>query len=202
MALSPIDTSREACPSQHSTANKVARLLWRAIWLFLFRPSPASLRGWRRFLLRCFGARLGKGVKVMPSTRVWAPWNLTMGDEACLSHDVDCYNVAPIEIGAHATVSQYAFLCAASHDITDPRMALVRAPIHIGPAVWVCAGAYVGMGVTVGEGAVCAARAVVVRDVPPWTVVGGNPARAIGTRTLKKSSEPSSRPPDSCPSPS
>ena len=180
-----LDTSRAACPSSHSTANKVGRLLWAVVWTLLFRPSPAFLRGWRRFLLRCFGARLGRGVKVMPSTRVWAPWNLTMGDEACLSHDVDCYNVAPIEIGAHATVSQYAFLCAASHDISDPRMGLITAPIRIGPAAWVCAGAFVAMGVTVGEGAVVGARAVAVKDVAPWTVVAGNPARVLRKRELR-----------------
>ena len=182
--MGDIDTSRKASPSEHSTANKLLRLLWGATWLFLFRPSPAFLRGWRRFLLRCFGARVGPGAKVMPSTRIWAPWNLELGEEACLSHHVDCYCVAQISVGAHATVSQYAHLCSATHDISHPNMKLLQAPIAIGPKSWVCAGAFLGPGVTVGEGAVVGARAVAMRDVEAWSVVAGNPAKFIKTRTL------------------
>jgi putative colanic acid biosynthesis acetyltransferase WcaF len=107
-----------------------------------------------------------------------------MGEYACLSEFVDCYCVDRIRVGAHATVSQYAFLCTASHDVQDPHMRLIKAPITIGDGAWVCAGTYVGMGITIGEGAVAAARAVVVKDVPPWTVVGGNPARFIKRREL------------------
>ena len=123
----------------------------------------------------------------MPSTRVWAPWNLDMGEEACLSHDVDCYCVDRIVLGPHATVSQYTHLCTASHDIADPHMGLITAPIHIGAGAWIGAGAYVGMGVTVGDGAVAAARAVVVKDIAPWVVVGGNPAAFIKRRVLNGS---------------
>ena len=184
-AAASIRTDRQSCPSPHSSANKLGRLLWGAAWLLLFRPSPSFLRGWRRFLLRCFGARIGRGAKILPSARIWAPWNLVMGEEACLSHDTDCYNVAPVEIGPHATISQYAHLCAASHDITDPNMRLITAPIRIGPGAWICAGAFVGMGVTVGEGAVVGARAVAVKDVGPWAVVAGNPARFIRKRELR-----------------
>lgn len=182
--MGDIDTSRKACPSEHSTANKLMRVLWGITWLLLFRPSPTSLGGWRRFLLRCFGARVGRGAKIMPSTRIWAPWNLELGDEACLSHHVDCYCVARISVGAHATVSQYAHLCSATHDITHPNMKLIHAPITIGPQAWVCAGAFLGPGVAIGEGAVVGARAVAMRDVEAWEVVAGNPAKFIKTRSL------------------
>lgn len=121
----------------------------------------------------------------MPSTKIWAPWNLTMDAEACLSHHVDCYCVAPIHLGAHTTVSQYAHLCAASHDLEDPNMALITAPIRIDEGAWICAGAFVGMGVRVREGGVIAAHAVVTRDVPAWTVVSGNPARHLRDRVLR-----------------
>lgn len=174
----------QVCPSPHSVANRAGRLAWGVVWALLFRPTPRFLDGWRRFLLRCFGAGIGRGARVLPSARIWAPWNLEMGDYASLSEFADCYNVDRVRIGPHATVSQYAFLCTAGHDIRDRHMRLVTAPIAIGAGAWVCAGAYVGMGVTLGEGAVAAARAVVVKDVAPWMVVGGNPARPIKRREL------------------
>jgi putative colanic acid biosynthesis acetyltransferase WcaF len=120
----------------------------------------------------------------MPSARIWAPWHLQIGDCGTISSDVDCYSVDRIVVGAHATVSQYAFLCTAGHDPADPNMRLITAPIAIGDGAWVCAGAYVGMGVRVGEGALVGARAVVVKDVAPWTIVAGNPARFVKRRTL------------------
>ena len=181
-----LDVSRSACPSSHGLANKLARALWSAAWVLLFRPSPRLCLGWRRLLLRCFGARIARGVKVMPSVRIWAPWNLTIGEQGTLGDFVDCYCVAPIVIGAHATVSQHAHLCAATHDMSHPNMVLQTAPIHIEDAAWICAGAFVRHGITVGEGAVCGARAVVVRDVPAWTVVAGNPARAIRKREISE----------------
>ncbi len=173
------------CPSPHSLANKLGRVLWHAVWLLLFRPSPQFLHRWRVFLLRRFGATLGRGVKVFPSARIWAPWNLTMADCSTISAGVDCYSVAPVSIGAHATVSQDAFLCTATHDVSDANMRLVTAPVTIADQAWVCARAFVAPGITVAQGAVVGAMAVASRDVPPWTIVAGNPARVIGKRELR-----------------
>ena len=182
--MTQIDTSREACPSPHSMRNKIGRIAWGLVWGCLFRPTPRLLFGWRRMLLRCFGARIGKGAKIMPSVRIWAPWKLTIEEEGTLGEWVDCYCVAPVLIGAHATVSQYTHLCTATHDITDPYMRLSTAPITIKDQAWIGAGAFVRHGVTVQQGAVCGARAVVVKDVPAWTIVAGNPAREIKKRKL------------------
>jgi len=177
------------CPSPHSFGNKVARVAWGLVWLFLFRPTPTLLHAWRAWLLRAFGARIGRGVKVFPSTRVWAPWQLTMDEFSTLSPDVDCYCVAPVKIVSHATVSQYAFLCTATHDVTDPHMRLVTAAITVGDQAWVCAGAYVGPGVTIGQGGGVGARAVVTKDVPPWMIVAGSPARVIRQRVIRDSTD-------------
>jgi putative colanic acid biosynthesis acetyltransferase WcaF len=111
-----------------------------------------------------------------------------MGDHSCLGPHVDCYNVARIEIGEYATVSQYAYLCGATHDYMKLAMPLEPKPIHIRARAWVAAGAFVGPGITVEEGAVVGARACVFRDVPAWTVVGGNPARFIKQRTIQDDS--------------
>lgn len=180
-----LDVSKDKCPSSHSLSNKLGRVVWALVWGTLFRWSPRVFFGWRRFLLRCFGARIGKNARISPSVRVWAPWNLTVGDEVAIAHDVDCYCVDRLTIGDHATVSQYSFLCTASHDIFDPHMRLTTAPIVIGGQSWVCAGVFVSLGVTIGEGAVAGAMSVVTRDVAPWTVVAGNPAKQIRERILR-----------------
>lgn len=166
---------------------QVGRVIWGLAWAILFRPSPRICFGWRRLLLRAFGAQMGARTNVYPSTWIWAPWNLTMHSGSCLAERVDCYSVDRVELGENATVSIRSFLCTASHDIRDPGRKLVTAPIVIGPDVFIFAEAFVGPNVRIGEGAVLGARAVVVRDVPAWTVVAGNPAKPVGQRSLRTS---------------
>ena len=184
LASSRIRVDRAACPSPHSAANKLARLLWQAVGLLLFRPSPWFWHAPRRALLRLFGAQIGKNVQIMPSAKIWAPWNLALGDCATVGAGVDLYDVDRIEIGAHATVSQRAFLCTATHDVDHPNMPLKTAPIRIGAGAWVCAEAYVHPGTTIGVDAVAGVRAVVLHDVPPGQIVGGNPAKFMRLRKL------------------
>jgi putative colanic acid biosynthesis acetyltransferase WcaF len=161
----------------------MGRLIWSTVWVFLFRPSPWFMAGWRRFLLRVFGAKIGPGAFVHSSARIWAPWNLRVGNSATLSWGVDCYNVAEIALDDYAIVSQYSHLCTASHDIEDPRRPVVSAPIHIGARSWVCADVFVGPGVKIGEGTVVGARSSVFRDLPPWCVAVGTPAKPVRKRT-------------------
>ncbi len=168
-----------------TTGNKLLRALWQAVWLLLYRPSPRPFHAWRCLLLRLFGARLGRGVHPYPSARIWAPWNLEMGDGACLSEDVDCYSVDRVRIGAHTTVSQYSFLCTASHDSRAADFPLVTAPITLGANVWIAADVFVAPGVTIGDGVVVTARSSVFGDLPPWTVARGNPAVPGGPRVLE-----------------
>ena len=184
MTQSAVHTDRSACPSPHSTANKAARLLWQAAWLLLFRPTPWFWQMPRRVLLKLFGARVGRGVQVMPSVKIWAPWNLELGDFVCVSHGVDLYSVDKIRIGANATVSQRAFLCTAGHDVDQPNMSLKTAPVTVEEGAWVCAEAYIHPGVIVGIDAVAGVRSVVLKDVPPRQVVGGNPAKFIRERKV------------------
>jgi putative colanic acid biosynthesis acetyltransferase WcaF len=164
------------------TVNKLLRAAWRLVWLLLYRPSPTPLHGWRRLLLRVFGARIAAGAHPYPRARIWAPWNLSMAEHSCLANDVDCYCVAHVSLGVHATVSQYSYLCTASHDYRDPAMPLVIAPIVVERDAWVAADVFIGPGVKVGTGAVVGARSTVLADVPPWTVVAGSPARQRGQR--------------------
>lgn len=176
-------------PASIAPANKRLRVLWLLCWSLLYRPSPTPFHGWRRMLLRLFGARIGAQAHPYPRARIWAPWNLHMEAHSCLADDVDCYNVAPISLGRHATVSQYSYLCSASHDWRDPAMPLLVAPITIGDEAWVAADVFVGPGVSIGTGAVIGARSTVLGDIPPWTFAAGLPAQSRYTRTEFKRGE-------------
>ena len=167
---------------QLTRSNKLARAVWQVVYWLVFRLTPVPLHAWRAFVLRLFGASIGKQVRIYPSAKIWAPWNLVMADESCVGPDVDCYCVDRIALGVRAVVSQRAFLCTASHDYNRSGLPLMTAPITLHADTWVTAEAYIGPGVTLNEGAVALARAVVVRDVGPWVVVAGNPARAVKER--------------------
>ena len=170
-----------------SRKNQMVRLLWAVVWTVFARPLPRSVgSGWKRLLLRMFGAKIDKTAVVYSSAKVYYPANLTMGSYSCLDSGVNCYNVAPIVIGSNTTISQGAFLCTASHDSTDPANHRITAPIIIEDAVWVAAEAFVTMGVTIHEGAVGGSRACFFKDVEPWTVVGGNPAKKLKDRIIKE----------------
>jgi len=173
--------------NRHSLKSKVARVVWNVVWLLLFRPTPRGnlFRPWRIALLKLFGAKVQWTSNVLPSCRIWQPWNLTMGAYACLSEDVDCYTVAPITIGDQATVSQGVKLCTAGHDISSKIMELTYKPIVIGANAWAAGWSVILPGVMIGEGAVVAAGSVVVKSIKPWTVVGGNPAKFIKARELR-----------------
>lgn len=170
-----------------SRKHQIIRLLWGTAWGLLARPLPRSLGlGWKRTLLRLFGAKIHSTAVVYSSAKIYFPRNLIMDAYSCLASDVDCYNVDLIHIGANTIVSQGAFLCTASHDITNSLNPLITAPIVIEDQAWVAADAFIGMGVTVGQGAVVGARAAVFKSVEPWTVVGGNPAKFIKKRIVKE----------------
>lgn len=170
-----------------SRKHQLLRLLWSMAWGIFARPLPRSMgSGWKRFLLRLFGAKIHPTAVVYSSAKVYYPANLIMERYACLASDVDCYNVAPIKIGANSTISQGAYLCTASHDITNPLNPLITAPIVIEDQAWIAAGAFIGMGVTIRQGAVVGARAAVFKNVESWTVVGGNPAKFIKKRIVKE----------------
>jgi putative colanic acid biosynthesis acetyltransferase WcaF len=182
---------------QLTLGNKCLRALWQVTWLLLYRPTPRPLHGWRAFLLQLFGVKIDRPVYVYPSARIWAPWNLEMGIHSTLADGVNCYCVDKVILGSFTAVSQYSYLCTASHDYLDPsilvqpQMPLVTAPIRIGNRVWITTDVFIAPGVTVGDGAVVLARSAVFSDIPEWTVASGNPATPLRKRTLRDSAKPS-----------
>lgn len=165
-----------------SKKNWIARFLWGWVWLLLFRPSPRRAHGWRRFLLRLFKAKMGRGTRVYADARFWAPWNFECGEFCIIGDRVQIHNMTAIVLESRVIISQEAYLSSGTHELETPEFALVTAPIRIRSRAWIAARAFVLPGITIGEGGVVGAQAVVTRDVPDWTVVAGNPAREIRKR--------------------
>lgn len=165
-----------------SWSHRALRVAWNIVWSVLGIWTPVPLHGWRRLLLRVFGARVDRTARVYPGVRIWYPPNLEMRAFACLGPGVDCYCMGPVVLESYALVSQRASLCGGTHDIDDPHFQLRVAPIRIGAHAWVAAEAFVGPGVSVGEGAVLGARGVAMRSLAPWTLYAGNPARQLRPR--------------------
>lgn len=179
-----LSNPREGGPT-FPLAHRLYRLCWTATWAVLASWTPPPLRGWRRILLRLFGAKIAPTAGIYGSARIWDPRNLEMGAHSYLGPDVDCYSMAKIVIEPYALISQGAHLCTGAHDIEDAHFQLYAKPIMIRANAWVAAGAFVGPGVTIGEGAVLGARAVTFKDIPAWSVFVGNPAKFVKARELK-----------------
>jgi putative colanic acid biosynthesis acetyltransferase WcaF len=162
--------------------SRLLRGAWGIVYALLFRTSPRPCHRWRAFLLSCFGAKLGENCHIYGKARIWAPWNLVCEDQATVGDDAIIYNPEHISLGSHAIVSQQAYLCAATHDYEDPAFPLIAFPISVGSYAWICARATVQPGISVGEGAVLALGSVATRDLEPWTVYAGVPARKVKTR--------------------
>lgn len=166
--------------------HRLFRAIWAVTWTLFASWTPSPMHGWRRFLLRLFGAKIASGAHVYSSARIWFPPNLEMESRSCLGPRANCYAMDRIVIGPDAIVSQDAELCAGSHDIGDPEFRLIANPIFIGERAWIAAGAFIGPGVTIGAGAVLGARAVTFKDIPPWEVHVGNPARFLKKRSQRE----------------
>lgn len=173
-----------------TTSTKIKRTIWIIFSLFFFKPWGTKLfRVWRIMLLKMFGADLEWDTEVYSSVKIWAPWNLRMGHRACLGPDVICYNQDKVILDDDVVVSQYSYLCTASHDVNMLNTAndsLIIAPIKIKEKAWVGSRAFIGLGVTVGKAAIVGATASVYKDVEDFHVVGGNPAKTIKIRPLNE----------------
>ncbi len=168
---------------KYSRTVNIKRLMWAIVYP-LFRYSPRSFFSWRRLLLRMFGARTGCNVNIYNSAIIYMPWNLEIGDWSSIGEYALVYNLGKVVIGRYSTVSHRAHLCAGTHNYSDTAMPLLKLPITIGDQVWLCTDSFIGPGVPIGEDAVVGARAVVVKNVPSWTVVAGNPAILIKKRII------------------
>jgi putative colanic acid biosynthesis acetyltransferase WcaF len=178
----PAASTRHRSP--WTTRQKLGRAAWGVVQGTLFRLSPHNAYGWRRMLLRLFGAKLAAHVKVRRTVRIEVPWNLEMGEHSAVGDFAILYSLGMITIGRYVTISQYAHLCAGTHETRTREMTLLRPPIRLGDDVWIATDAFVGPGVTIGDRTILGARASAFSDLPADVIAVGNPAKAIRKREM------------------
>jgi putative colanic acid biosynthesis acetyltransferase WcaF len=169
--------------SSFGLRHRLFRAVWSLAWIFLCAWTPPPLHFWRRLVIVLFGGKIARSARVYASARIWYPPNLVMEEHSCLGPRVTCYNIALVTLRQYAIASQGAYLCTGSHDIADSYFQLIAKPIVIGENGWIATEAFVGPGVTIGEGAVLGARGVTFKDLTPWSINVGNPALGMGQRT-------------------
>lgn len=167
----------------HSLKNRIGRLAWTFFWAIFFRPTPWFMGAYRTWLLKLWGADI-KHARFHPSARVWAPWMLKTGSHCYIDANVYLYNPYGLELGDRVIISFESVICTPTHDFRDPSYPLIGRKITIRDDVWIAARAFIMPGVTINQGAIVGACAVVSKDVPAWTVVAGNPAVPVRERKI------------------
>ena len=182
MLQNQIDVAANRAAIKYTGGERVRRVLWALIGRPVFRLVPRPFFAVRNSILRVYGARIGHHVHIYASASIYMPWNLRIGDWSSIGEWASVYNVGLVTIGSGATISQKADLCAGTHDYHRLSFPLLKQPIVIGDGAWICAGAFIGPGVTISDLAIVGARAVVMKNVPPRAIVVGNPATLLRLR--------------------
>ena len=169
----------------YTKAEYLGRFLW-SLTSPLFNLSPRNFFFWRSFLLRIFGAKVGRNVHIYPSAKIYIPWNLQIDDFSSIGEWALIYNLGKVMIGKGATISHKAQICSGTHQYESPELPLIKKNIQIDNYAWICTEAFIGPGCKVGEGAIVGAKSVVVKNINKWEIVAGNPAKYIKKRNLKK----------------
>lgn len=176
------DLSLYKTPIDFRGKSKLIVQLWWTVQAIFFKPSPQVFYGWRRFLLRCFGAKIGKGVIIRPSVQITYPWKIKVGDYSWIGDDVVLYSLGEIEIGKNAVVSQKTYLCTGSHDYTKIDFPIYAKKIIIEDECWLATDVYVAPGIIIGKGTIVGSRSSVFKNLPAGKVCIGNPAKPIKNR--------------------
>lgn len=159
--------------------------LWWLVQSTLFICSPQFAYKWRVFLLRSFGAKIGKSVIIRPSVKTTYPWKLTIGNNAWIGDDVNLYTLGEITIGENAVVSQRSYLCTGSHDYQSETFDIYAKPIVIEDQAWIATDVFIAPGITIGKGAIIGSRSSVYQNMPNGMICVGNPATPVKPREMK-----------------
>ena len=173
-------------PKNFRGRNAFVVQLWWLVQSLIFKNSPQLLYGFRRAILRIFGAKIGKKVIIRPSVRITYPWKVSIGDYSWIGDDVVLYSLGEIEIGKNVVISQKSYLCAASHDYLKQDFPIFKKKISIEDQCWLATDVFIAPGITIGKGTVVGSRSSVYKDLPANKVCIGNPAKIIRERLSEK----------------
>jgi putative colanic acid biosynthesis acetyltransferase WcaF len=178
------DLARFTVPPKFRGRSALIVQLWWLVQATLFHTTPQIFFGWRRFLLRLFGAKIGRGVLIRPSAKITYPWKVSIGDHSWIGDEAVLYSLANVSIGSNTVISQRSYLCAGSHDMESVSFDLVNKPIIIGSECWLATDVFVAPGVTIGDGTIVGARSTVLNDLPEAMICYGYPARPMRRRKM------------------
>ena len=156
--------------------------LWRLTHVLLFKTSPQFLYGWRRFLLRLFGAKIGKKVIIRPNVEITYPWKVSIGDYSWIGDNVSLYSLGEISIGQNTVISQKCYLCTGTHDYSKRDFPISSKKVEIGNSVWLATDVYVAPGITIHDNVVVGARSSVFKNLNKGKLYYGNPTILIKDR--------------------
>jgi putative colanic acid biosynthesis acetyltransferase WcaF len=176
------DFTLEKSKSPYTLPQKILMAFWWFIEATLFRPSLHKMHAWRRFILRLFGAKIGKGSSVHATAKIWFPWNLEMGSNSGIGFDALMYNLDKIIIGDFVTISQRVHINTGTHDLEDPKFSLITKPVYIESGAFIGTDSYISLGVKINKYAVIGARSVVTKDMPENMICVGHPCKPIKPR--------------------
>lgn len=179
------DLSKYKTPEGFRGKSKLIVQLWWIVEATLFKCSPQGLYNWRRFLLRCFGAKVGKKVIIRPSAKITYPWKVKIGDYSWIGDDVVLYSLGDILIGSNTVISQKSYICTGTHDYSKKDFPILAKTIVIGDECWLATDVFVAPGVTINDNVVVGARSTVIKDLDSNSVYVGSPVRFVKNRTLE-----------------
>lgn len=156
--------------------------LWWIVQFTLFRWSPQFLYGWRNFLLRSFGAKIGQGVKIRPTSTITYPWKIEVGNHSWIGDESTLYSLGKIKIGNNVAIAHHVYVCTGTHDYQSINFEIKAKNVIIEDEVWLPNDIFVAPGVTIGKGTVVGARSTILNDLPPGKICFGNPAKPIKDR--------------------
>ena len=172
-------------PGDYRAGPRLKVLLWYFVNYYLFDTAFPWPYGFKTWLLRLFGARVGVGLVIKPNVRIKNPWRLTIGDHCWIGESVWIDNLADVAIGSHVSVSQGAMLLTGNHDYTVPSCPYRLGPIRLDDGVWVGAQAVVCPGVECGAHAILTVGSVATKSLAAWGIYAGNPAAFVRARQMQ-----------------